>query len=199
MKKIAIDIDDVLACGAEGFVGYSNKFWGTKFCADDYDEDFAKLWGIDNNQLKERMKHYFSTDTLSGYIVKEKSLESLIELKKHYKLKIVTSRNSMFKDMTYEWLDCNFPNIFLNEDVHFSGIFDSQDEYKINKTKKDIIKELDVDYFIDDQLKHCLAVSELGIDVILFGDYKWNQKTDLPQNVSRIHNWEGVLNYFKAK
>lgn len=199
MKKIAIDIDDVLSCGAEGFVEYSNKFWGTNFTADDYDEDFKKLWSIDDKQMKDRMQHYLSTDTLSKYKVKEKSLESLTKLKQNYHLKIVTSRNSIFKDITYEWVNTNFPGIFSIEDIHFSGIFDGNDENQIKKTKKTIIEDLAADYFIDDQLKHCLAVSELGINVVLFGNYKWNQKNDLPSNVSRIHNWEDIMGYFNVK
>lgn len=51
MKRltIAVDIDDVLADNAAGFVTFSNERWGTNLTPDDYGEHWVKVWQVDND------------------------------------------------------------------------------------------------------------------------------------------------------
>jgi hypothetical protein len=45
-QVIGIDIDDVLSRSAEGFTAYSDKRWGNGHKIEQYDEDWAKFWGV---------------------------------------------------------------------------------------------------------------------------------------------------------
>lgn len=66
-------------------------------------------------------------------------------------------------------------------------------------TKGELAKSIGADYIIDDQIKHVLAAAELGIRGILFGDYAWNKADVLPDNVTRVNDWQEVLNYFETR
>lgn len=53
-QVLAIDIDDVLAANAAGFVRFSNERWGTNLAVDDYDEHWAKVWEVDEVETARR-------------------------------------------------------------------------------------------------------------------------------------------------
>jgi len=48
---------------------------------------------------------------------------------------------------------------------------------------------------IDDQLKHCEAVTEAGKQALLFGDYGWGQADALHPNIIRVKNWAEIEAY----
>ena len=48
--RIAIDIDDVLAENAIGFVAFSNERWGTRLSVDDYSEHWSEMWRVDSEE-----------------------------------------------------------------------------------------------------------------------------------------------------
>jgi hypothetical protein len=93
-----------------------------------------------------------------------------------------------------------FPGIF-NGDIHYVGIWGSGAHIlnKLRQTKAELCRELDIDYLIDDQLKHCIGVAEIGIRALLFGDYSWNQVNQLPKMVTRVKDWAAVLEYFNEQ
>ncbi len=51
---IAIDIDDVLADYAAGFVKFSNARWGLNLTIADYDEHWGNVWGVDVDEVRRR-------------------------------------------------------------------------------------------------------------------------------------------------
>lgn len=111
----------------------------------------------------------------------------------------VTSRRRVIEQETLAWIDKYFKGII--DDIKFAGFYDNPDAgigEKRNMTKTDILKSIDAKYFIDDQLKHCLGAAAVGIRVVLFGDYRWNQSPDLPSSVTRCATWYDVKNYFKT-
>ena len=59
-------------------------------------------------------------------------------------------------------------------------------------TKADLVAQINADVLVDDQLKHCIAVAETGRQVLLFGDYSWNQQASLPSGVTRCLSWSDV-------
>lgn len=65
-QTIAIDIDDVLAASAQGFADYSNERWGLSLAAQDYDEDYAKPWGITREEAIKRAEEYHASGIFSG-------------------------------------------------------------------------------------------------------------------------------------
>lgn len=63
-------------------------------------------------------------------------------------------------------------------------------------TKAQMCKDLGVAYLIDDQSRHCLGASEIGVTALLFGDYAWNHVEKMPDNVQQVRDWNAVIQYF---
>lgn len=193
---IAIDIDDVLSSSAVGFVEWSNKKYGTHLKPEDYQEHWAEMWKIDLDETFKRAQEFHEDDIVGSYNLIDGALDVLKKLKDKYTLILITSRRMSIKPSTLGWINAHYPNIF--EDCVFAGFFDADkpDLNHLKMTKAELAKNLKADYLIDDQLKHIEATAEIGIKGLLFGDYSWNQKDDLPKNVKRVKDWNEILNYF---
>ena len=196
---IAIDIDDVLADNAKGFVEFSNQRWGTTLTVDDYDEHWAKLWKVDNEETEIRANQFHESGVLYNYDHNPSAHLALEKLKENYNLIVITSRRTQVKDETTLWVHERFPGIFDDDHIHFAGIWDKISDASIARTKGELCQELGADYIIDDQLKHCVGAAKLGLKALLFGNYPWNQNGNLPENVQRVDDWSGVLRYFSER
>jgi 5'(3')-deoxyribonucleotidase len=196
---LSIDIDDVLAPSARAFVDFSNKKWGTHLNITDYNEDWSKIWQLEEGEeLKNRVEAIDQADFYGGkcpHPEDKLSIEVLNRLKNKFKIVTLTSRRSVKKDGTIEWLEKHYPNIF--DDYIFSGIYDSvildRKEGSIvqaaNRNKGQLLRDLHISWHIDDQPKHCIGASEHGINSILFGNYTWNKDTKLEKNMKRAISW----------
>jgi 5'(3')-deoxyribonucleotidase len=199
-KIIAIDIDDVLAANAEGFIEFSNTRLGHKLKKDDYQEEWAKVWNVSLEEAMRRAEEFHISGVVADYQYKHGALDVLQKLSQTYKLITVTSRRSILKDHTTRWLERHFPGVF--DDVCYAGIWegDKTIEQMINQTKADVCLALGADYLIDDQIKHCFGAASVGMKSLLFGEYGWNQTTDrLPENVIRVKDWKDVEEYFDGE
>lgn len=196
---IAIDVDDVLADNAAGFVAFSNERWGTNLRPEDYDEDWMSMWGINLEEAVKRRDELFASGTQRKYDHNNDALHVLGRLAERYDLCIVTSRHATTKDDTRAWIHERYLGVFTDETIHFAGLWDDPDHTSVHKTKADIIVSLGADYIIDDQLKHCTAVASRGRKAVLFGNYTWNQATELPDNVTRAKDWVAVERYFNER
>jgi uncharacterized HAD superfamily protein len=67
------------------------------------------------------------------------------------------------------------------------------------RPKSEVCIELGVSYLIDDNLTAVTQTSAFGIKALLFGDYPWNQAKELPEGVTRVKNWQEVLEYFDGQ
>lgn len=200
MKKqvIAVDIDDVLAANAEGWVKFSNKLWGTNLKVEDYDEDWSKMWQVDREEEAKRVKVFNESLIIKDYRHNEDAVEVLAKLSEKYELVIATSRTQGLHTETLKWLDKYYKDIFSA--VHLSGVFEVMSADAHKATKADLVKRIGADYLIDDQAKHCLAVADAGIETILFGDYTWNSNIGpLPKGVTRCADWQAVEEYFDGR
>jgi FMN phosphatase YigB (HAD superfamily) len=200
-RTIAVDVDDVLAAFAKGFTDYSNKKWGTHLVPDDYDEHWGVMWRIDEQEAVKRGEeiHANASGILMSLAHNPEAKGVLVELSKRHKLVIVTSRRRAVQKDTLEWVDRYFKGIF--DEVHFAGIWDDDNRdlnLRLKATKAEIIKQIGADYLIDDQPKHCIAAAEAGIKALLFGDYRWTRGVKLRPNMTKVKNWQEVLEYFDA-
>jgi len=194
-KTIAFDMDDVLAANAEGFVAFTNKRWGTSLTTQDYDEHWAKLWGVDHEEYMRRNDEFHSSGAVAHYRHYDEAAPVLTKFKESYRLVVVTSRRRIIEKETHAWLDKHFNGIF--DEIHFAGIWDNHDQQAHRVTKGEICQQIGADYLVDDQLKHCMAAAGAGLQAVLYGDYSWNQTNTLPKDVTRAHNWQEVLDYFE--
>jgi uncharacterized HAD superfamily protein len=195
---IAIDVDDVLAANAEGFVNFSNRRWGTNLTVEDYDERWTKVWRVDEAEVWRRSDEMHATGVFGEYRHFTDAEEILCRLSEQYKLIVVTSRRTVIQKETMAWLDKHFGGIF--DDVVFSGAYDRSDTTDLSErfeiTKTDTLVRIGAKYLIDDQLKHCYGAAESNVQAILFGNYSWNQADHLPANVTRCVDWQQVAKFF---
>lgn len=190
--RIAIDIDDVLAENAIGFVAFSNERWGTRLSIDDYSEHWSEMWRVDSEEAERRAHVFHDSGIIKGYAHVGGAEEVLRNMSQVHHLMITTSRRLQVQSDTLLWIEEHFPGIFASSAVYFSGLWDTVHEGSHKLTKTELITQINADVLIDDQLKHCLAVSETGRNAILFGDYTWNRADNLPDRVVRCRSWSEV-------
>ncbi len=190
--RIAVDIDDVLAENAIGFVTFSNERWGTRLSVDDYNEHWSEMWRIDSEEAERRAHIFHDSGVIRGYAHIGGAEEVLRNMSQVHHLMITTSRRLQVQSDTLLWIEEHFPGIFASSAVYFSGLWDTVHEGSHKLTKTELVTQINADVLIDDQLKHCLAVSETGRNAILFGDYTWNRADSLPDKVVRCHSWSEV-------
>lgn len=193
-RTIAVDVDDVLAAEAEYIIEYSNKHWGHELTLEDYQENWQEMWGVPIEEVERRAHELHAPGLATSYRLLTGGAEVLQELKKSYRLVILTSRRQMVKDETLVWLNDVFADVFT--EVHFTGFWDTVSEERYFLTKGELAKQIGADYLIDDQPKHCVAAAEAGIQTILFGDYAHSREVKLPDGVTRCADWAEVRSYF---
>lgn len=192
--RIGVDVDDVLAAQVKHFVKLSNEVWGTNLTVDDYNEDWTAIWGTTYEETQKRADVIHTKEIMGEFEYLEDSQEILAQLAKHHDLFVVTARRTSARALTEDWIERHYPGVF--REIHLAGLWDTVDAQAINLTKAGLCEQLDLDYLIDDQLKHCLATAERGISAIIFGDYSWNHQEQIPENVKRCHSWAEVGKFF---
>lgn len=194
---IAVDIDDVLSENVPAFVAWCNKQYSLDLTVDEYDEDWSRMWQVDHAEATRRNGEFHASRAMASYKHDAQAIDVLKALKQRYDLVVITSRPNHVRDLTLEWLERAYPGLF--DSVHFAGMWDVITQESHKATKADLARKLDIAYLIDDQPKHVLAVSSLGIPAVMFGDYGWNRDIDLPAGVVRCVDWAAVKEYFDAQ
>jgi uncharacterized HAD superfamily protein len=198
-QTIAVDIDDVLSATVEGLVAFSNQRWNMQLKPEDYTEELAVFWGVSLDEALKRVEQMLVSGLVSRHRHFEDAVPVLNKLKARYELVAVTSRRSVLKPETDEWLERHFGGLFAA--VHYAGIWDGPYEVEaaLKRTKAELCRELGADYLIDDQLKHCEGAAAAGLQALLFGHYHWNRKEALPAGIVRVRNWDEVGAYFDKR
>ena len=192
-EVLALDMDDVTVRHAEDFILWSNTVWGTNLTLDDYTEAWHELWGISLEEVEVRKRLFFTDEIISKFKIVEGAAEGITALSGIRRIIGVTARREHLRGVTEQALELIAPGavdrvIFA---THFKG------GRKITRSKVDICAEIGAREMIDDQLKHCLAVSRIGVRAVLFGDYAWNRcEEGLPDGIVRARNWPEVLRHF---
>ena len=194
---IAIDIDDVLADYAQGFIDFTNRHWGTNLTVDDYDEHWINVWKVDIEEVRRRAEKIHDLSLVKNLTHNPSAGPVLDRLSQRFKLIVVTSRRIQNREDTLAWMKQHYPMI-ASEEITFNGFFDTITDQSIHMTKGKIASDLGAAYLIDDQPKHCLSAAEHGVEALLFGDYGWNQLDDIPQGVTRVKDWAAVEAYFSG-
>ena len=197
-QTIAIDIDDVLAANAEGFVAYSNEHWGTNLRPEDYHEHWSDIWQVDHDETDRRALVLHDSGAVDRY---DPSLGADVVLKhlaERFDLIVVTSRREKYDAQTQAWLRSHFGDVFKS--VHYSGIYDKGvTELAFAGTKGELLSSLGADWLIDDQPKHCVSAVEQGIGAILYGEYGWNTGVEMPEGMVRCKDWQAIKEFFDAR
>ncbi len=202
MKKkltIAIDIDDVLAAENDDMREFINEQYELRLTAEDYNINavygsyWEKVWGVSDEEGQSRYQAFLNSGIKGSHQLVPGAAEAIARLKRDYNLVIVTSRNDGFIDITRAWLDQHFANTFAS--IEFVAVWSTQQIV----SKATICKQIKASHLIDDNLEHCTLAAEKGIAGLLFGEYGWNKIDILPENITRVKNWQAVLEYFNVQ
>ncbi len=186
-KNIGFDLDDVLLNFSDILRDHMNEKYKKNVQRDEINTfQIEGHFGISSIEARETIDNFFFHDDHLKAIPIKGSQEAIERLSKSNNLHIITAKPDMLEQITKEWLDKHFPNKF--KAVYFANWF-IKNEKKRNKSE--ICLETGTDIFIDDSLDTAVDVSSVGIPVLLF-DKPWNQKVDLPDNVTRVYSWEEI-------
>lgn len=202
MRIIAIDIDDVISSCGETFLKYHNKRYNTDLSLaktsyrGEYWGYFPKLLnlelGISEEEGERRFKEFLADEAHTKHQpISDDAKRAIRELKKSYRLEVITARDVSMRDSTVKWLNDHLPCTFHG--VHFAS-----DGHKA-RAKAEICREIGAEFLVDDSIEHCNTAAREGIEVILFGEYGWNVGQETLPTVTRLTSWPEIARYFNEK
>lgn len=187
MKKVvAIDFDDVVVATAPLIIQDYNKRFGTKLTLGDLYVHDLERWDVPDDSIGiQRVDEFLKTKAFQDVIPLDDAITTLHEISQRHELHVVTGRPDHLEQATRRTMETYFPGMFHSLELTNFLRHNA-------RSKADICRELGADVFIDDHIHHAQAVAKEGIDVLLFGDYPWNQSDALPQNVRRALSWRAI-------
>jgi 5'(3')-deoxyribonucleotidase len=182
-QTIAVDCDDVLVETAPLILAHYNKMYGTHLELKDMYSRDLRVWDVpDAATAIARVEEYLKTDEYRRALPLREAIDVTKQLARYHELHIVTGRTEYLAVATQDMLDQYFPGIF--QSIEYTGFFGDK-----ACSKADVCRHLGADLLIDDHLHHAEAVANVGIGVLLFGDYPWNRADKLPANMRRVKDW----------
>lgn len=188
---IAVDIDDVIYPLVPDLIDYLDKNHKVKLTKDEFVKyDIREVWQGGPIEAEKIFNGYKERSAIEVAPLKG-AKDVLHKLAFKYDVIVMTARDITVEQKTKEWIYHHFPEIF--KEVHLLG---NRRESVIFRSKAEVCKQLGVYCLIDDRLQTALEVNKAGIKAILFGDYPWNRTNELPDGITRLKNWQEVLEYF---
>ncbi len=186
---IGLDFDSVLMDLYPALIGYHNTRFNTSYpyySAINY--RLEDLWGRNTEETDKIIVEFYNTDMHDKAKPMPGAQEAVRKLKQdNHKLFVVTSRPEFVREKTLAWIDRNFPNHF--DRVYFTNLYLGKSNVK---TKAQACKELGVDVFVDDFVSYATNAAENGIRTFLL-DAPWNQAENLHPNITRVRDWNHIL------
>ena len=185
--NIGIDIDDTIAKTSEetdiwakyytekilkrtfkiGEIESTDPMWARHLYKWSIEED-KKFWDLYYEKIMENVD------------IKNNAKEVINYLNKYHNIIIITARweksNGIIEKITKQWLESKK----INYDKFFMGY----------KDKRGIVKENNINIFIDDSIKTCEEISELNVRTMLMNSrINKNFKTD---RIERVFSWDEI-------
>lgn len=197
IRKIAIDIDDVVAHTSEAVRLWANQKANVALTAEHYYTD-DPYWSYYNNIWQ---RHGLA-DVLSfhdfhqTWAVDQSSIgliggarEAVHHLYQKYDVVFITSRLPSLQDTTVQWLK---QQLDLEIPVYISH---SPSLETPALSKGELCADLGIDLLIDDNVDNCKDAIAYGTEAVLFGAYGWNEKAE---GLRRCVTWSEVREYING-
>ena len=192
---LAIDIDEVLADFSAGLVKYYKKQHGIKLRNFNIDNtEWWQAWGGTKEGAIGRVYEFVHSNAIMAIKPIKGSRRGIKELKKlGHDLLVVTGRPMAVLEKTVDWLERFYPKVFR-------GVY-STDFHIVNKGKEnkgDICARKGVKLMIDDYYAYCLEALEHNIPTLLYSS-SWNKDKKLPTGMTRVNNWQEIVDHINHK
>jgi len=189
--KIGIDIDDVIFPFMINFLNFINKKNNTSFSFQEITD--YHLWemekGISREDNVRDALEFQNSPYFDEIDLIEETKEILEEISHRYLIHFITSRPEEIKNKTNALLKRNFPNKEFN--VLYSG-----EVYGGNLSKSEICKSHGISIIIEDNSDYAIDCAKKGIKVFLL-DKPWNKDYEEHENITKVENWNEVLEELK--
>jgi 5'(3')-deoxyribonucleotidase len=198
---IAADLDDVVSNERHAVMHFANELHGLGLTEADFAVE-GPYWSYWEHVLKRHVSEdkadqfndlYKEAEVWRRHEPQAGAIEALGTLRESHDLAIVTSRGDLKGKATFEWLEQHFPDVFRK--VEFVQLWGQRGDV----TKAVICQALGAEWLIDDNPGHCALAAEAGVQGLLFGEYGWNRNVEIPKGVTRVRNWQEVLEYFDGE
>ena len=180
---IGIDIDDTIAATTEIIDIYAKEYTenvlNRKFKinrVDTYDPMWAKSVYDWTEEEDKRFWNLYYEKVMKNVKPKENAVKIINELFNQHRIIIVTARwekNTNAKKITETWLKKN--------NIHYHKL------YLNYQDKKELIKEIKIELFIDDSVKFCEDMENLGIKTFIMSS-RINKEINTGKAI-RVKNW----------
>ena len=191
-KRIAIDIDDVIA-DTHG----TSRLWieeraGVPADYEMYDTH-SDYWDYYNRVMTTHGDSPVRFEDFLGELVRDQSHMPLLagaefaiaQLMNSYDVVLITARDPSLEASTRVWLDRHLgPEVplYLSNNPLVGGP---------KQSKGALCRELGVSVLIDDNAENCRSALEHGVAAILFGSYAW--QVNIPEGAVQAKDWPSVL------
>lgn len=187
VKKVGIDIDDVVVNTASSFLEFYNSKHGTSFVFENIKTyDLDKVVGISPEEARKELDEFFHSECFQKVDLMENAKETIDILAEHFEIVFITSRPLKYKEGTKDHLGYHFGNLDF-EIFHSTG-----SDYEESGSKGEICKDYGVDVMIEDNTKYAKDCAEKGVEVILF-DKPWNKDKEEEENIIKFEGWKDIL------
>lgn len=184
MKKIGIDIDDVLGEFISEFLKWYNNKNGGNFTANEIITwDIEKYIHRTKDDFLYLLGEFYESLDFSTLPMVEGSKDGLYTLNDMgNELIAITARWDSTKNVTENWLGANYGNLI--KDLYFTV------------DKGNLASELGIDIHIDDVIHNASNIADKGIEVLLY-NRPWNNSPIKDKNIQRVENWSEIMKYLK--
>ncbi len=192
VKKIGVDLDDVLLDIIADLFPWHNRLYGTSNSEKDVRPfELSSTWNCTKEEAVSRILSFYQTPEHAQCMPVPGAIEAIDVLNKNHQLVIITSKPANLEAMTYAWVERHFPKKF--QDIYFSNAIVTPEHKQIKKSE--LCHDLGIEIFIDDSIGNVLDVATVCEQIFLF-DRPWNQdKVALPVNVTRAYSWKEIVDY----
>lgn len=183
---VVIDIDEVLGDTITSILDFFNKNYNGSLTHNDLGRyPYLGFLGETKEEAAEKCNRYsleYGPHAVKPFPEAIKAVKKLSEI---HELKVLTSRPYYTKKETEEWLELHFPGMFT--EVLFNNKH-TPETYVPGEQKQEILKKINADVFIEDNLKYVIDCPHVKVFLI---DKPWNQG-EIPNNVTRVTAWTEI-------
>ncbi len=179
--KIGIDFDDTIVDSLGELLKLYNSKTGKNLKKTEVNSwDWGKVLGLSRKESDEIVDEFLRNHKVEEQLQIEGAVESIKSILKEHEVKIITSRNSIFKHTVEGWI-----KHYIGENIK---VIPAGDWHKQQgATKAEICKKLGIRLIVEDAPSTAIECAKSGIKVILF-DKPWNQGI-ADKNITRVFNW----------
>jgi uncharacterized HAD superfamily protein len=188
---IGLDLDEVLAGFIDQFVVYYNQRFGTKLRKTDFTEyEMSHTLGRGMEETTEIVYDFYDSLYFLGIPPVYGAINGVARLHDSHQVSVVTGRPAALEMKTRIWLEERFLNGFQH--IVFGNHYAREG---ISIEKSELCRSLSINLLVEDSPAYATECATAGIPVLLM-DRPWNRNGPLPSNVTRVYDWEDVLDYF---